>query len=163
MKFNTCYSPGPSEAHVKCPTQRDELQYNTSTGKIEKVGIDPFYERIQSYADACRLSTKLERYRRGDLTALGTNDSTYADISNMPNSLEEALQGGNKIGDTFQRLPDSIRGIFNDSVNEFITAVKDGTYESKVLEYAKSELAKSGGSSETPGGNTSIEGDSQAK
>lgn len=162
MKFNTSYSPGPSKVHVKCPKERPEKKLNESTNKIENVGIDPFYERIQSYADSCRLSTKLERYRRGDITALGTRSVQYLDTSNSPRSLQEVLQAGDKIGDSFKRLPDSIRGVFNNSVSEFVSAVKDGSYESKVLEYAKSELSKSrtGSSAKTPVGTKGAEGGS---
>lgn len=163
MIFNTAYSPGISKFHCKCQKIRADLQLNSSTLKLEKTGDDPYYERIQSYADSCRLSTKLERYRRGDLTALGTHPVQYFDASNSPGSLQEVLQAGDKIGDSFNRLPDSIRGIFNNSVSEFVSAVKDGSYESKVLEYAKSELAKSGtgNSKQVTGGNQGTEGGSK--
>lgn len=144
MKFFTAYNYPPSIAEPPCPKVIDELQLNEATGKIEKVGTIPFYERIQSHADSCRLDIKLKRYQQGDLTALGVPGGSYGDFSNQPGDLAQVLQAKQEAERQFGELSEGIRAVFGNDYHEFVRSLQDGTYQSRLASYAASELAKVG-------------------
>lgn len=147
MTFNTSYCPGISIAEPACSFTRPALIFDQVAKKLINTGVEPYYERIQSHYESTKLSTKLEQYRRGNVTALGIpSDNGYIDISNAPDNLAEVLKAGTQLRDQFERLPDAVRELFGNNFGTFSTALQDGTYYTKLNEFAKSELAKINGS-----------------
>lgn len=144
MKFYSAYNYPESKAEPECPKVIDELQLNVATNKFEKVGTIPFYERIQSHADSCRLDRKIEQYRAGNTLALGVSGGQYGDFTNQPNDLAQVLQARNEAREQFGNLSPAIRAVFGDDYDEFTRSLQDGTYESKLASYAAGELAKIG-------------------
>ena len=161
MKFFSAYNYPESKAEPPCPTCVDDYQFDVSTNKLVKVGTIPFYERIQSHADSCRLDRKIEQYRAGNTLALGLPSGEYGDFTNQPNDLAQVLQARNEAREQFGNLSPAIRAVFGDDYDEFTRSLQDGTYESKLAQYAAGELAKLGniaGASKDSGNNDQNKG-----
>lgn len=118
--------------------------------KIITTGTVPFYERIQSHADFCRLDRKIEQYRAGNTLALGVPGGEYGDFSNQPTDLAKVLNSKQEGQAAFEQLPESIRGIFGNSYSEFAKSLQDGSYQGRIEKYAAEQLAKLGAPSSVP-------------
>ena len=60
--------------------------------KLVKDGVRYLYDEIQSYAEECDINNIVRRYMNGDVSALGTVQGVYADIMDIPQNRQEALQ-----------------------------------------------------------------------
>lgn len=164
MKFHTAYSPAPSVSEPSCPKEITDYIKNATTGELEPCGTIPVYERIQSYHESTKLSTKLKRFAMGDVAALGVPRDCDVDLVGIPTNLQDVLNARKKVENDFNSLPGDVRAIFENDFQRFYAAVNDGTAESKLGKYFSS-LAKGNGtgnggaSSESSGSsNTKTEG-----
>lgn len=165
MEFKTMFSPPTSKAKECSKTERDNLIFDKVTKKIVSDGTkDQFYERTQTFYESTRLSNKISAFMRGDSSALGVGAGQYGDFTNLPKSLEEVFESGSRARQQFDKLPDSIRGIFNNDYKQFAEAVAKGEFNSRLEEYTKQQLAIAGidpakigtgsGTSQAPAGDT---------
>lgn len=158
MKFYSSYNRPPSVFHEPCPTEVQDYIKDSTTGELVPCGKIPFYERIQSYHDSVNLSAKLKRFAMGDSSALGSLGGSFGDFTAMPSDLREVLDSRQKVVQGFEALSPDIRGIFNDSFEEFEKAVTNGTAERRIYEYQQSissggAIDPGAGSPVNPGGN----------
>lgn len=152
--FRTNFNHPVSLAEPKCPTERVELIYNSATNKIEKNGVSPFYERIQSYYESTRLDRKIEQFKRGNSLALGVPGGTYGDFCDVPNNLAQVLQARDTGRAEFDKLSPEIRKIFGDSYDEFASCLQDGSYQQRLVDFANAAIkaANNSGSGQDPSG-----------
>ena len=90
--------------------------------KLVKDGVRYLYDEIQSYAEECDINNIVRRYMNGDVTALGSVQGVYADIMDIPQNRQEALQ---KVLDAqmyFKDLPSDIKEQFGNSWEQFFMA-----------------------------------------
>lgn len=86
------------EPALPCPggsPVKDEFQLVTEGNNLmlEKVGEINVQKQIESYRDTVDLGKMIERYKRGDTSALSRgNGGFYADISNINADLAEQIQ-----------------------------------------------------------------------
>lgn len=145
MEFKTMFNPPRSKAKLCSNTERDNLIFDKRTQTIISDGTkDQFYERIQSYYESTRLSNKISAFMRGDSGALGVGAGQFGDFTNFPKSLEEVLSAGSRARQQFDKLPDSIRGIFNNDYKQFAEAIAKGEFNSKLEQYTKQQLEAAG-------------------
>jgi hypothetical protein len=91
-----------------------------------KCGETNIYAKIQEFKSDSEVYTKLERFEKGDITALGSGDSnSYADVSKSPKDLLEANEAIAAAYGNFQKLPAALRAEFGNSVSKFMAATPE--------------------------------------
>lgn len=160
LKFYSAYNYPVGKFESKCPKEVTDYQYDPSTDKIVECGKTPFYERIQSHADSCRLDRKIAQYQLGNTLALGVPGGSYGDFSNSPDDLAQVLEARDNAKQQFEQLPEAIRNIFGGSYSEFAKSLQDGSYSGKLQQYATTQLQKLASSGVT-NGNSSAPGQTE--
>lgn len=146
-KFYTAYDVPTPIIEPKCPKERKGFIYDSVNECLTETETIPFYEEIQSYYESTRLDHKIEQFRRGNTLALGVPGGEYLDVSNVPTNLAQVLSSRDKARQDFYKLPEGIRNIFGNDYEKFVDSLQDGSYESRLTEYAKtiSNTGNSGG------------------
>ena len=139
MKFYSSFDRPASVAEPKCPKEIPDYILDSETGTLVNCGTIPFYERIQSYHESTKLTTKLKRFASGDSTALGSGIVSNSDFSGVPTDLREVLDSRKKISQDFSTLPGDIRELFKNDLAIFEQAVLDGTAERRIYEHVTSQ------------------------
>ena len=95
-----------------------------SDGVIKLVvnGKQDIQEYIQSYYESTTLEAILTRFSNGDMSALNKYQPIYADISNAPHSLAEALQTINNSRSAFDALPVEVKRHFDNDFNRWLAS-----------------------------------------
>lgn len=88
------------------------------TGKDENL-----YAYIQSWADACDLNLLLDRYTRGDETALMQRAGAYLDISDMPDNISDLFNLTEQAKGLFDSLPIQTKEAFGNNVYNFVSNI----------------------------------------
>uniref|UniRef100_A0AAU8AVN7 Internal scaffolding protein n=1 Tax=Dulem virus 166 TaxID=3145643 RepID=A0AAU8AVN7_9VIRU len=84
-------------------------------------GQTDIYAYIQSYAQSCDINYILDRFARGDESALSKIQGIYGDFTEVPKSLAELSQRVLDAENIFNQLPLETREQFNFSPTEFFT------------------------------------------
>ena len=87
---------------------------------LKCVGEHDIYEKIQSYAEECKIENILARAAAGDVDILNQRQGFYADITNSPKNLAEAQNSILKLKQGFDELPAEVREKFDNSAEKFI-------------------------------------------
>lgn len=108
---------------------------------IESTGDVDIFEFIQAQADGTDLKSMLQYISRtGDTSPLNANPGIYADISEMPETMGEAMQQAQAARkaalDLNGKLPEELRVLGNDV--ETVMASED--FQEKMINYLKEKL-----------------------
>lgn len=128
FKFPTVYSSRePVYSETGSPTKEAYAPVIKDDGsfELEVVGKINVYDEIQSHADSCDINIILERYARGDVTALSRRQGLFADLSEMPRTYAEMLNVVIKAQAEFEALPANVKEKFDNDVNKFISRMDD--------------------------------------
>lgn len=136
-KFKTQQSPrerfyapaGEKKAPVykeKLVTEKLEDGREIFRKKLIQVGETDIVAKIQACKDDCDIYKILDRFTGGDVAALHrTAHAVYADLSEIPRNIHEAVQRVDNAVDSFMSMPPEIREAFNNDPEEFLAAAKD--------------------------------------
>lgn len=94
---------------------------------VFKKPLDRF-EMIQASKPSCDINYIVKRALAGDMTALNVKQPTYADVSEIPDNLNDLHKMNIEAINSFSKLDPNIRKLFNNDVDQFISAVENGTY-----------------------------------
>lgn len=89
----------------------------TNADELVKVGKENWQEYIQSYRDGCDLGVIQKRIMNGDIGLLNEKQGFYGDVSNAPDSLQEALNAKIVLEQTFDNLPEEAKNKFGSVYN----------------------------------------------
>lgn len=135
---------------ISFPTQfREHFRRVTAAGSPEKVVYESHYDRhgtlileptgkintddlIQSYKSSTDLSMLVARYNNGDVSALNRVQGIYADLSQAPHSLQEALSIIDRSRSDFDSLPLDIRSKFNNNFAQFVSELGSDVWFDKM-------------------------------
>lgn len=126
--------PSPSGAEI-IPTFSLVIDKETGKKELKATGKTNIYEEIQAHKEECLIYNILERYAMGDESVLNEKQGIFADISNVPKSLNEAQEMILNAENVFNELPVEFRAEFNHSITEFIASVSNGTFEQKLSKH----------------------------
>lgn len=124
MKFNTQYSPH-DRVHVDAGSPEKILyggRYDAN-GRVvlEEKGKENLYDYIQSFKDSVDLNVILARFTNGDTEALNRAQGFYADVTDFPTNMADALNRINQCEEMFKALPLDIRQKFDCSFEQFLS------------------------------------------
>ena len=87
---------------------------------LEKKGEENLYDYIQSFRDSVDLNVILARFSNGDVEALNKAQGFYADVTDFPSNMAEALNRINQAEEMFNSLPLATRQKFDCSFEQFL-------------------------------------------
>lgn len=121
--FDTQYSPHKRVAAN--PGSPVKVLYSgkyDANGRVtlEKKGEENLYDYIQSFRDSVDLNVILARFTNGDVEALNKAQGFYADVTDFPNNMAEALNRINQAEEMFKALPLETRQKFDCSFEQFL-------------------------------------------
>lgn len=91
-------------------------------------GVRYLHSEIQTYEEQCNVNNIMRRYVAGDVNALGSVQGTFADIFDLPQTRQEALQAIMDAQRTFDELPVDVRQQYNGSWEAFYLAGPEAIY-----------------------------------
>lgn len=91
--------------------------------ELRKVGEVDLYAQIQSYKDSVDINVLLQRFARGDESALSKIQGVYGDFTQMPKTYAELAQRVIDAENIFNHLPIETRREFNFSPSEFFSSI----------------------------------------
>lgn len=95
-------------------------------------GTVNIYDEIQSHRESVELSTLLQRYAQGDVTALNQIDGVYADVVDMPSTYSELFERVRDAENSFNALPDDVRALFDNSPVSFWQSIGTPEFSEKI-------------------------------
>lgn len=93
--------------------------------EVVEVGKEDFDALIQSYALECDIEHLVARATNGEPEILDRVQGMYGDFTKMPRTMAEALQLIINAQNTFDKLPQSVKDVFGNDVNKFISSLDD--------------------------------------
>lgn len=88
---------------------------------LEEKGIENLYDYIQSFRDSVDLNVILARFSNGETDALSKAQGFYADVTDFPKNMAEALNRINECEEMFKSLPLAVRQKFDCSFEQFLS------------------------------------------
>lgn len=122
--------------------------------KLERVGEEPLFEKIQAAADSVDFKKMLDRFMQGDLTAFEKAQGFYADLDGIPGNLMDVMNKGKEAEVFFHSMPLSVRSDYGHNVGAFLNDLLSGEFSKKYSKPVadpvvyKPEEKKEGGTNE---------------
>lgn len=110
------YAVGGSRTRILYSPKFDEK----GVMSLVESGRENLYESIQSHKESCDIHVILERFARGDVSALERVQAVYGDFSNVPKSYADMLNLVHSAEDAFARLPVDERAKYGHSFERWL-------------------------------------------
>uniref|UniRef100_A0AAU8B1P4 Internal scaffolding protein n=1 Tax=Dulem virus 174 TaxID=3145651 RepID=A0AAU8B1P4_9VIRU len=126
MKFVTQYEPHERiHANIGDPVKVLYSPRFAKDGTMELVesGRENLYEFIQSHAEGVDIHVILERFARGDISALSRAQGAYGDFTTVPKTYAEMLNTLIAGEEYFNSLPVEVRAKFDHSFQKFVASM----------------------------------------
>lgn len=103
-------------------------------GTLELIpdGEHDLYAEIQSHAASTDIQMILQRYFNGDPAALSRIQGVYADVTEMPKDIHQAMQMMDTARADFARLPVDIKELFDNDANQWLASLGTADWYSKM-------------------------------
>lgn len=88
---------------------------------LEEKGTEDLYAYIQSFKDSVDINVILARFSNGDTEALSRAQGFYADVTDFPTNMADALNRINECEEMFKSLPLEVRQKFDCSFEQFLS------------------------------------------
>lgn len=109
--------------------------FDDGTRDLVVVGQIDIYEMIQSHRDSVDLKLTLERFARGDDSAVNRRQAFFGDFSNMPTSLAELSQRILDAQDLFNSLDVDARRAFDFDAGKFFASIGTPEFDAIVQQF----------------------------
>lgn len=97
--------------------------FDDGSRDLVAVGTIDIYSKIQSFKDSVDLKLVLERYARGDESAIYRRHAFFGDFTHMPTSLSELSQRILDANDLFNNLDVEVRREFDFDAGKFFASI----------------------------------------
>lgn len=145
MKFNNwldCVHNADIDNHVHCNSGSSVVpRFSMEVGSngypvLKQTGTHDLYAEIQSYKDACDLSTILQNFNLEDMHGLSFSEieGVINDFTNAPRSPGELLNTVSEGELLFSQLPVGVRSAFGHSLYNFISDIGSPDFSDKIHE-----------------------------
>lgn len=138
MKFRDKYSEfklSPSNGGSRFHNDYKMKVFEDGSRDLVVVGQIDTYEIIQSHKDSVDLKLTLERYARGDDSAINRRQAFFGDFTNMPTSLAELSQRILDAQDLFNSLDVEARREFDFDAGKFFASIGTPEFDAIVEKY----------------------------
>lgn len=124
MTFPTQYTKHERvHAHLGSPVRVLYGGRYDANGRVvlEEKGKENLYDYIQSFRDSVDLNVILARFANGETDALSKVQGFYADVTDFPKTMADALNRINECEEMFKSLPLEVRQKFDCSFEQFLS------------------------------------------
>lgn len=124
MTWKTQYDSHPRvEANAGSPVRTVYGGRYDANGRVvlEEKGTEDLYAYIQSFKDSVDINVILARFSNGDTEALSRAQGFYADVTDFPTNMADALNRINECEEMFKSLPLEVRQKFDCSFEQFLS------------------------------------------
>ena len=97
---------------------------------------------VQASLESTKIYNILERYSLGDTSVLEKTKGFFGDVSQMPTSLLEAHKFIKGISEKFDSLPNDLKAKFDNSVDNFVKSLDNGSLINVLKEISDSKVPK---------------------
>lgn len=112
--------PGDPEKTVYSPVFDKEGNFD-----LQPSGKEDLYGFIQSHADSVDIHVILDRFARGDVSALSKVQGTYGDFTTVPKTYAELLNAVIQGEQYFMTLPVETRAAFDHDFRKWMAGMDD--------------------------------------
>lgn len=125
MRFFTAYDRHPT---IACPLGGIETpiyseQLVDGVYRLVKSGVHNISAYVQASLEDTLIYNILDRFVKGDISALMHRKGQFLDVTGMPSTLAEAQQLMINASEKFEKLPDDIKAKFHYDVSEYVSRV----------------------------------------
>lgn len=123
MKFRSRYSemkPVESNPGVRMKVVYELALDDKGARRIKPTGTTDLQAAIDAEYPSVDLYMVLERLKNGDAEALNRAEAFYADVSEMPVTLQQLMEMNEKGYKIFQSMPDEYKRIYGNDYMQFL-------------------------------------------
>ncbi len=111
------------------PQYKMTVNKETGAHELKQKGEIDLYAQIQSFKDSTDINFILERYARGDVSALSKIQGVYGDFTAMPTTLAELSQRVLDAENLFYQLPLDVREQFDHNPSVFYASMDSEKFQ----------------------------------
>ena len=86
------------------------------------------FKMIQACKNSTDINAIVQRAAAGDVSVLNVKNGSYADVSEVPDNLNDMHNLNIEAINSFNKLDPNIQVLFDNDYNKFAQAVEDGSY-----------------------------------
>lgn len=113
----------------------EEIEKKTGRKHLVKIGKTNVYEKIQEDLEQSKIENIIHKLAMGDYSVLKQAELTYADADDFPKSLMEAQNIVIKAKNEFDKFPDEVKELFNNSAEQYVSEMGTDTFIKKMSPY----------------------------
>lgn len=106
---------------------------------LVKTGIRDVHAFLQQGKEACEVYNILDRFSKGDISAIQRVKGYYADVAVMPKSLVEVHNFMKTLDTHFDELPAEVKAKFGNSSHQFMKSVENGEFQKILGQFVQSD------------------------
>lgn len=113
----------------------EEIEKKSGKKHLVKVGETCVYDKIQADLEQSKIENIIHKLAMGDLSVLKQADLTYADADDFPKNLMEAQNIVIKAKSEFNKFPEEVKKLFNDSPEQYVSEMGSDEFIKKMAPY----------------------------
>lgn len=128
--FSRCNRPATVTVPVgnlTTPTYEERL--DNGVHRLIKVGVTNLFDFVQASKEETLVYNILDRFAKGDPTALMAKRGQFLDVVGMPSTLAEAQQLMINATEKFNSLPADVRAKFDNDVHKYVNQVANASLD----------------------------------
>lgn len=113
----------------------EEIEKKSGKKHLVKVGQTCVYDKIQADLEQSKIENIIHKLAMGDLSVLKQAQLTYADADDFPKTLMEAQNIVIKAKSEFNKFPEEVKKLFNDSPEQYVSEMGSDEFIKKMAPY----------------------------
>lgn len=133
------YTCAGSKYKVNAKLSVDPVSGKKKAEPGEKIDLDAY---IQASKSSCDITTIVAKLKAGDESVINVRQGFYGDTTILPkdiNDINAIEKMNNQARESFDKLPDEIKGLFDNDPSKFFSAVLNQSAESVIQSYVNSK------------------------
>lgn len=113
----------------------EEIEKKSGKKHLVKVGQTCVYDKIQADLEQSKIENIIHKLAMGDFNVLKQANLTYADADDFPKNLMEAQNIVIKAKSEFNKFPEEVKKLFNDSPEQYVSEMGTDEFIKKMSPY----------------------------
>lgn len=134
MKFRTAYSPQVRKSSSPGDVWKKKyVRHVDENGKrsIKESAPENLHSIIQTSRNGICPEELFKRFTMGDTSAIMPDLSSYADLSDVPTSLEDAQKRVIQCRELYNSLPKNVKAFYDNDITKLVSAIDDKSFFEK--------------------------------
>lgn len=114
---------------------QEEIEKKSGRKHLVKTGETCVYDKIQEDLEQSKIENIIHKLAMGDLSVLKEAKLTYVDADDYPKSLMEAQNVVIKAKNEFNKFPEEVKKLFNNSPEQYVSEMGSDEFIKKMTPY----------------------------